>query len=354
MTIKKTRTVYLLMAAIILASGVSATAIAAQSATGKRASNIKSKGNFDFENGKVTIYSSDLIYLADEIDLLEDTYKTETVKALNQIGTYFNSDGTSTHGKDDSNISSSEAKLLPYGAIIDGIIHSQSIPTERTYTGTMPGQTTETHGNISASTEANLSLGTAAWVEGKLIVGTGEDNFAYYTQGSQDGYNKGYTQGEKDGYNKGYAQGDKDGYNKGYSQGSQDGYSEGYAQGEKNATSSIERKDFSVSGVDKENIESLYYTIENTGTAYIALHMFSHQNYDCERGVSRPGYEVLIDGVSVFKNYPWNERAAKDEDIVNIDCFVNVEVTAGQVLELQYCGGYLCDTHLGGSVIIVY
>ena len=222
MKIKRTRVIYLLMAAIILAGGVSATAIAAQSATERRASNIKSKGNFDFENGKVTIYSSDLIYLADEIDLLEDTYKTETVKALDQIGTYFNSDGTSMHDKGDSNISSSEAKLLPYGAIIDGIINSQSIPTERTYTGTMPGQTTETHGNISAATEANLSLGTAAWVEGKLIVGNGMDNNSSYTRGKKDGYDDGYTQGKKDGYDDGYAKGNKDGYDNGYAQGNKD------------------------------------------------------------------------------------------------------------------------------------
>lgn len=231
MKIKKTRAIYLLMAAIILAGGVSATAIAAQSVNERRASNIKSKGNFDFENGKVTIYSSDLIYLADEIDLLEDTYKTETVKALDQIGTYFNSDGTSTHGKGDSNISSSEAKLLPYGAIIDGIIYSQSIPTERTYTGTMPGQTMETHGNISAATEANLSLGTAAWVEGKLIVGNGMDNNSSYTQGKKDGYDNGYAQGNKDGYDSGYAKGNKDGYDSGYTKGNKDGYDSGYSQG---------------------------------------------------------------------------------------------------------------------------
>lgn len=219
MKIKKTRTVYLLMAAIILASGVSATAIAAQSATGKRASNIKSKGNFDFENGKVTIYSSDLIYLADEIDLLEDTYKTETVKALNQIGTYYKLDGTTTFNKNEGTLSPDNANVLPFNAIINGITNSQSVTTATSadnilsgmqawvngamLTGTMPNNGTTgisdlkagdsytipsgyTTGGIvktasladqtpATATADNLSAGVTAWVNGVKITGTGAD-----------------------------------------------------------------------------------------------------------------------------------------------------------------------------------
>lgn len=225
----RTKKLGLFIAIVMIAGLAAATSATAQ--TGRRASNIKSNGNFDFDSGKVTIYSSDLIYLADEIDLLEDTYKTGVAEALDQIGTYFKSDGTSTHNRNESTVAPSEATSLPFGAIREGIINSQSIPTERTYTGTLPGQATQTSGNISAAQADHLSLGTAAWVDGDLIIGTGADNNTFYTQGSQDGYNKGYEQGNQDGYNKGYAQGDQDGYNKGYAQGNKDGHDSGYNQG---------------------------------------------------------------------------------------------------------------------------
>lgn len=217
----RTKKLGLFIAIVMIAGLAAATSATAQ--TGRRASNIKSNGNFDFDSGKVTIYTSDLIYLADEIDLLEDTYKTGVAEALDQIGTYFKSDGTSTHNRNESAVAPSEAASLPFGAIREGIINSQSIPTERTYTGILPGQNTQTSGNISAAQADHLSLGAAAWVDGDLIIGTGTDNNTYYTQGSQDGYNKGYAQGEQDGYNKGYAQGNKDGHDSGYNQGVSDG-----------------------------------------------------------------------------------------------------------------------------------
>lgn len=130
-------------------------------------------------------------------------------------------------------------------------------------------------------------------------------------------------------------------------------YSEGYRQGTEDATPSIERKDFSITTTDKNDIQSVSYAIQSTGTAYIALHMFARENYDCARGVSRIGFEVLLNGASVFSQYPWDKIAAQEGDVKNIDCFVNAGVTAGQILELQYRGGYLCASHLGGSVIIV-
>lgn len=231
MKVRNLKKSYLLIAAAFMVSFAGITAVAAQTENGRRASNIQSKGNFDYENGKVVICSSDLTYLADEIDLLEDTYKTETVRALDQIGTYFRTDGTPTHSESDNNIPSSEARQLPYNVIMEGIVRSQSIPTERTYTGILPGQTAETHGNIFAAIENNLTLGAAAWVDGKLIVGNGADNDSYYTKGKKDGYDDGYLQGNKDGYDNGYAQGSKDGYDNGYAQGNKDGHDNGYNQG---------------------------------------------------------------------------------------------------------------------------
>ena len=184
----KIRKITVLTLTVAVLAGIIGTAGMAQ--TDRRSANIKSKGIIDFENGTTIIDASDFIYLADEIDLLEDTYKTETVNALNQIGTFYNLDGTTTFNKDESTLSAANAAILPFSAITNGIIHSQSIPTERTYSGTLPGETIETSGNIAAATAANLSLGTAAWVDGELIVGTGADNNSYYTQGWADGFNK--------------------------------------------------------------------------------------------------------------------------------------------------------------------
>lgn len=81
--------------------------------------------------------------------------------------------------------------------------------------------------------------------------------------------------------------------------------------------------------------------------------MFTRENYDCATGVSNPGFEVLIDEVSVKSEYPWKKIAAQDGDTGVIECYTSTEVTAGQILTINYNGGYLCDTHLGGSVIIV-
>lgn len=181
--------IYIFLAVIFLTGliGINPTVSAK---TEKRSANIKSKGIIDFKNGTAVIDFSDLTYLADEIDLLEDTYKGKTVDALSQISMYFNMDGTTTHDQNQSNLAIENASILPFSVITDGIINSQSIPTEKTYTGTLPGESTETSGNISAAISDNISLGSAAWVEGKLIVGNGADNNAFYNKGYADGFNK--------------------------------------------------------------------------------------------------------------------------------------------------------------------
>lgn len=183
---KKTKTICALITVIIL-TGIIGMASKAQ--TERRASNIKSKGIFDYDNGTVVVDASDLTYLADEIDLLEETYKKKTVKALNKLSTYFMMDNSTTHDPDESNLDPDSSVILPFGSIIDGILASQSIPTEKTYTGTLPGEENETTGNISAATAENLSLGTAAWVDGELVIGTGADNNSYYSQGHTEGVN---------------------------------------------------------------------------------------------------------------------------------------------------------------------
>lgn len=175
----------LTLTAIVVCMGIIGTVSKAQ--TEKRAANIKSRGVFDYDNGTVVMDASDLIYLADEIDLLEETYKKETVNALNEMNTYFMLDNSTTHNPNESNLDQESSSVLPFHSIIDGILASQSIPEEKTYTGTLPGDENEITGNIQAATEDGLSLGEAGWVDGKLIIGNGADNNFYYDQGYVDG-----------------------------------------------------------------------------------------------------------------------------------------------------------------------
>lgn len=184
---KRAKTICALMTVIIFTGIIGMTS---KAQTERRASNIKSKGIFDYDNGTVVVDASDLTYLADEIDLLEETYKKETVKALNKMSTYFMMNNSTTHDPDESNLDPESSVILPFGSIIDGILASQSIPTEKTYTGTLPGEENETTGNISAATVESISLGTAAWVDGELIIGTGADNYFYYATGYTDGLNE--------------------------------------------------------------------------------------------------------------------------------------------------------------------
>ena len=188
--------------------GISLPAIAMAETSSRRA-NIKSTGNIDFGNGEVYIASSDLVYLADEIDNLEDTYKTETVNALNDIGTFFLNDGTAVR-----NINQNEADLddekaaLSFGKIMEGIRSSQSIESLSQMQATddegnlLYYKTEEAQNNkdlFSLTTDDtgfptyyqpananNLSAGTAAWVNGTLIKGNGSDNAAYYDSGKQN------------------------------------------------------------------------------------------------------------------------------------------------------------------------
>lgn len=169
---------------VLLFAGI--VGMAATAETSNRAANIKSKGVFEYNDYQVVFDASDLTYLADEIDLLEDTYKTETVNALNDIGTYYMTDGTVTHNSNSDILAPENSSVLSFNAIKDGIEKSQSIPTDRTYSGMLPGTDEEITDNISAATAENLTLGTAAWVDGELIVGTGGDNNSYYNQGKQN------------------------------------------------------------------------------------------------------------------------------------------------------------------------
>lgn len=175
---------------------------------------LKSFGNVVYTNGEdsVEIYSDDLYILADQLD----SFKSKVADQLAEINTYLSSGSNGTSTVTDSSIkivhtepSGSDVVdplTLDFDTLLEGVAASQSIPTDVTEYGYSDGtilyKNSEgeltTDGteenveqiNISAATPENLSAGSAAWVNGELILGTGADNKAYYNWGYINGFNK--------------------------------------------------------------------------------------------------------------------------------------------------------------------
>jgi hypothetical protein len=167
---------------------------------------LKSQGNIVYADGEnsVEIYSDDLYTIADQLD----SYKTSIANQLGKIHTYFtaNTDkgtGTTTNSKVNVTHKTPESKdtvdplAMDFDTLLEGLAASQSIPTDVTEYGYSSGQklyqtdggtlTTDSYGNtqinITPAAASNLSAGTAAWVNGNLILGTGADNTDYYEIG---------------------------------------------------------------------------------------------------------------------------------------------------------------------------
>lgn len=197
----------ILISVILIITFVGVYGLNAFANTGKRASNIKSKGVFSYENGKVLLDASDLTYLAEEIDLLEEKYKESIVSGLENISSYYDISGDVVHESPDMSL---VAKSVPFASLYEAISNSQEIYNEgNTYTnevgepyykapdGSLTVDSTTENAealDISAASANNLSAGTAAWVDGELIIGTGVDNKAYadywYSKGIADGLSK--------------------------------------------------------------------------------------------------------------------------------------------------------------------
>lgn len=179
-----------------------------------RKDKILSKGAINYADGEVVMDSSDLVRLADQLDGLDAAYRNSTAEAagaLSQIGTYFTKDGSVTHIPEEAGVGET-ASELPYHKICEGILKSQSVAH-------LEDQ------KIGAAVANNLSRDTAAWVDGKLIVGNGADNDAHYESG--------YTAGEASGYQTGYAAGIKEAETNVNT--SSASYREGYARGKADA-----------------------------------------------------------------------------------------------------------------------
>ena len=202
----KKKIFWLYIAVLILGMGMPVMAD-----TTSRKANLKSTGSINFENGAVYVTASDLIYLADEIDNLENTYKRTSIDALNDIGTFFLSDGTTVNDSAGNVIDTDEEKSgVAFGKIIEGIKKSQSVDSlSQTQATDKEGnllfyetQEEQINKNIHSATKTdtgfpifyhpvnadNLSVGTAAWVNGELIRGNGADNTTYYERGYRMGY----------------------------------------------------------------------------------------------------------------------------------------------------------------------
>lgn len=135
----------------VMCTLIGSVAYADESGSMYRADNIKSHGTLQYEqagaDNNVLIASQDLIYLANEIDELEDSYKSTATDSLAVIG-------------------QTPASTL-WADICSAIEHSQDVST----------------GTIAD----NLSKNKGAWVNGKYITGNGNDVNAAYSQGYIDG-----------------------------------------------------------------------------------------------------------------------------------------------------------------------
>ena len=186
---------------LVLCCALAAAGIAKADHTGRRADKLNSKGIMKYSDDKEVIDSSDLTYLADEIDTLENNYKIEVLSALNGIGTFIKDDGSVTHHTTPAD---SNGALYAFKVLTSAIHESQSSGTAiadlsgdtyfktaggRLITGSSGADTAGAEAvGLSAASADDMSAGTVAYIDGKMLLGTGADNEAYYNIGYADGY----------------------------------------------------------------------------------------------------------------------------------------------------------------------
>lgn len=174
---------------IVLLSGITLYSVAAGH-TWKSQGNIAAVRS---DGTKTVIFDkSDLDYLDGRIDAIEadvSTGKENLANALNPLGTN-PSLGTPLSG------------TSTFNELMEAINHSQAIPDKTIGEGVsiatedyelaskVTGQTINSNTKINAATADNLSLGTSAWVDGSLLIGTGADNKNYYNLGYTNGMAK--------------------------------------------------------------------------------------------------------------------------------------------------------------------
>ncbi len=190
--------------------GMCGTALAVEGNDAAVTKGLQSHGKITYQNGKdaVVIDSQDFYKLEERINL----FKQGVSDQLNSMSTYFTTgDGVSVKTDADIRVAHTapsenhavDPLSMDFSTILEGIAASQSVPSDvAAYdypAGTVLYQNADgaltTNGSekgakqisVTAATADNLSAGTAAWVDGKLVLGTGEDNKSY----SASGYKKG-------------------------------------------------------------------------------------------------------------------------------------------------------------------
>lgn len=168
----------------------------------QRRSTIQSRGIINYANGRVVIDASDLSNLADQTDELEISYKTDVADSLAQIGTYLQQDGSIDHNNRNDGINPQQIR---YRDFTTGILKSQSVEhlagiqasdtKALVYYAREINNILEVTNNdtkmpvfITSATEDNLTADTAAWIDGKSIIGNGADNYYFYQKGFIEGY----------------------------------------------------------------------------------------------------------------------------------------------------------------------
>lgn len=162
---------------------------------------ILSRGAIKYDRNRIVINSADLITLADETDKLEESFKTNIADALAEIDTYVQQDGSISH----TNKADLDPLQIAFRNLETGILKSQSVAhladTQASH-GQSPLFYKFPHNNllevtsdntgmpvfIVPATEDNLTVQTAAWVDGHCLAGNGSDNYYFYQKGFIEGY----------------------------------------------------------------------------------------------------------------------------------------------------------------------
>ena len=133
---------------------------------------IQVKENETDPDPAIVIDSADLVTLANATNELNTQFTDSLAAAVNNIGSVPKTDRVAAGAQ--------------FSDILSAITNSQAIDSsESVYVlpnGTVTDDSTAedvVEKQITGATEANLTAGTAAWVDGQYIVGTGSDNNSY-------------------------------------------------------------------------------------------------------------------------------------------------------------------------------
>lgn len=194
---KKIVTMITMIAAMVMTVGGCMVAAAAGSSQATR-NDLRSSGAIRYQEGgeSVVIDTDDLYLLADKLDL----FKTKVSGQLNAMQTYLSKDSAGHPLASGGNVYVVHKKpaaqdavdpvTLDFDTILEGIAASQSIPLDpaaygmadgtalyKTKDGKLSTSWSEDASPVSirAATAESLSAGAAAWVNGELLLGTGDD-----------------------------------------------------------------------------------------------------------------------------------------------------------------------------------